>query len=807
MRLYVLTNFNNYFNRKIIRYEDLSDYLRWGDYSTYNVNFNPGDGLMTTHTLGSVVAYDGKGDYLVVTDEQNIIDSRWFILENHYVRGGQHELVLRRDVVADYYDETIAATCLVEKGIISNALDTAIYNREGNTYNQIKKRETLLKDKSQVPWLAVYYTRTTLENSQVTIRGYLNTPYSYADISVSSLENWDEYSYVEEGYHIYNQFQLSLFSHVGTSSSLNKNKYNAIMYRSSPAVDTSDAETEVGGGGSSYFTTPSSNTTSRAVWGALVNQNKNTLFAQCEDFCGWADGGEARARMEELENKILYAVEEDKFYRIKLNVYSGYTDNESRLFYGTRALTSSLIETGEAMGLSVGGVYVAENYPSTFALTGKYSIYRLSLIEAAIQPSDTNPAVSFAAANVQATTDAPYNVFCMPYGEIQIGSVTTNREDSLNIVSDIIQHYSGGSNPIVLDAQILPVCPVPNLVSEEGRISLVRIPEDAYTAAYDDEGIIGYVFHCPFSQFSTTLDYSIPLDIYDSIEFKVAAEAQFCRLVSPNWNGVFEFSPARNQGVSRFVVDCALKPYLPYIHCAPDFGGLYGARENDAIGLICGGDFSLTMVSDAFAAYERTNVNYERIFNRQIQNMEKMYELQTPGAILGAVTGTITGTTSGVATGAMLGGGGVGAAVGGVVGGISSGVGGVADLANRSAIHRESLSFAKDSFKYQVGSIAALPNSITKVSSFNPNNPLFIILEYYDCSEEEKEALRQQIKYTGMTIGRIDTLGNYVAPTPQYIQGKLIRIDGVPDAHMVGALAQEINQGIYIQRGEGYNDE
>lgn len=49
--------------------------------------------------------------------------------------------------------------------------------------------------------------------------------------------------------------------------------------------------------------------------------------------------------------------------------------------------------------------------------------------------------------------------------------------------------------------------------------------------------------------------------------------------MSPNFNGQFEFSLAKNkQDITSFNVDYTYKPYAPYIHVNPIFNpdGLYG---------------------------------------------------------------------------------------------------------------------------------------------------------------------------------------------------------------------------------------
>lgn len=79
------------------------------------------------------------------------------------------------------------------------------------------------------------------------------------------------------------------------------------------------------------------------------------------------------------------------------------------------------------------------------------------------------------------------------------------------------------------------------------------------------------------------------------------------RLCSGNYQGVFEFSAAKSYGVTSFHIDCTFKPFNPYIHVTPNLGGLYGTNYStfkDARGLICGGDFSLAQLNNAWANYE-----------------------------------------------------------------------------------------------------------------------------------------------------------------------------------------------------------
>lgn len=157
MKLYLL-NYNNYFNRQIKRESTLAAYRTYQVGSTQTgVNFNPNDGVDTTHVIGKA-DYNGNPDYCIVTNDNDVIQSRWFVLDGIRTRGGQYNLQLHRDVIVDHYSQVLSAPCYVKRGYISNIADSAIFNSENIKFNQIKRSETLLTDPTECGWIAVYFT-------------------------------------------------------------------------------------------------------------------------------------------------------------------------------------------------------------------------------------------------------------------------------------------------------------------------------------------------------------------------------------------------------------------------------------------------------------------------------------------------------------------------------------------------------------------------------------------------------------------------------------------------------------------------
>ena len=184
MNLLILKGFNNYFNRKIKKYSDLTDYMGSNEHYIFgDVNFNPNDGVATSQIIGSenqkenetqILNWevDGSPDYLIAytteivpdPDDENLniqvhtIHSRWFILECVRTRAGQYQLALKRDIIADKLQQILTNPCFVEKGYVKET-DPLIFNEEGVSFNQIKQSEHMLTDETQIPWLVLYIAK------------------------------------------------------------------------------------------------------------------------------------------------------------------------------------------------------------------------------------------------------------------------------------------------------------------------------------------------------------------------------------------------------------------------------------------------------------------------------------------------------------------------------------------------------------------------------------------------------------------------------------------------------------------------
>ena len=237
---------------------------------------------------------------------------------------------------------------------------------------------------------------------------------------------------------------------------------------------------------------------------------------------------------------------------------------------------------------------------------------------------------------------------------------------------------------------------------------------------------------------------------------------------------------------------------MPYIHINPNFGRLYGQDFDDARGLICQGDFSLPQTSEAWNTYELQNKNYQTQFNRQIDNMEVMHKYDMTELGVKGITGAFTGAVSGATAGAVMGGGIGGAIAGGILGAGASLAGSIADQKLAQGRYKETLDYTQDLFDLQLDNIKALPSSLTNVGAMTYNNKLFPVLEFYTCTDEEKEAITLKLYYNGMTVDTIGNIGDYILAEPSYIKGKIIRLNINEDNHLVEHITEEINKGVFI---------
>lgn len=798
--------YNNYYNREAKPPLSLDDMFSRFDvmHKQYNVNFNPNDGVNTMLTVGKAGNwYNGKGDYLVV--DNNDIDgsiSRWFILDHTRRCRGQWALKLRRDVIADNYNAVLSSTCFVERGTVDE-FSPFIFNQEPIPVNQIKTKETLLKDSTGCAWICGYLNRSYAGGELTDLRISDFIP----DITVSSIESWEWFGYLTS---YYIQFRRPVFKwreRPNTPYYNGKTNPNAgwetINFASLNQVSSASfcpgyaAMTKLRG---IVFEAEASNALgkmaetdwARAYTEAIYDSASNAYFDSDAVM-----GPNRFNAATQLEGKIVYDQQANTYYKIGVNINPFKTRSNITYDKSSYPLYTKLYNIVE----SVVGSSEMSGFTNAAAIEFEGSAIQITLT--AVSAQNLTATMPNADERLH-LKDAPYDMFCIPYGEVLI----TNSESSMDkieihanesiLIAQELARNIGSAN--IYDLQLLPYCPMTGFFIDGNTIDISTTDKKRYTTIENGTGSpISILLWSTASQ--GTLD--IALDEWEILdESKIANQCDIYRLVSPNYNGQFEYSAAKTRRpVSTFNVDYTYLPYKSYIHINPTFGGLYGKDFNDVRGLVCQGDFSIAYLSDAWVNYQVSNKNYANIFARQIENMEVNHKYDRIENITNAAGNALA---AGVAAGAMS-----GNAIVGVAAGVASAAAGAADVAIAESRFAEQLSYQEDIFNMQLENIRAMPYSIASQTAYSANNKIFPILEYYTCTIEERRQVATYIANKGMTLGVIGTLSEYTIPWGYsddqfkvvgrgYIKAQLIYIDIGDDSHLTQAIADELRKGVYF---------
>ena len=787
MNIYLL-NYNNYYNRICKKEDTLTDYLNYqvGD-TIQGVNFNPNDGVNTE----LIVNTNQRANYLLAV-EDNIINSRWFIIESTRLRNGQHRLMLRRDLIADNYNDIINAPCFIEKATVSNN-DPAIYNKENMTFNQIKTSETELKDKTNCNWIVGYYSRYQNEDqtSQAQTISNLNGEFKY--IALPDIEFNGTSSQLP--------FTDNEIVNGAPNNIIFRTRGPIVNYKEFTSVYCAVSQDLKGtvNANKLYTWDDSSLVMSNHIDGVTygvqfsnaldaLNINWTTLQDQLLNYINVSD--DKIRTLLEWNGKLIHTTDNKyyKFYMTEIeSTHKEVNIQSGNLFNTLSNITAKINENTNAWGTT-------QPNANTFKASYNSGSYQVRLYESPLYQTTGFYNIP---QNRYHLNDAPYDMFCIPYGDnIKIyntgntawggGYKVFDKNIAMACAMGIASKYGNYS---LYDLQLLPYCPMESIiVKPDGSIDLQNASQLYSTMTVsntEDSKILGIIINCNVSSWNFIIPYNINIS-----DFKLSNECDVYRLVSPNYNGQFEFSPSMNNNVEYFNVECTYLPFNPYINISPNFKNLYGTSYKDNRGLVCQGDFSLPIVTDQYKQAMMQNKNMQNIFNREVENMQVTHKYEMIQSGVQAIAGVAQGAVSGAALG------GVGGAI---VGGAASLAGGIADQVINQKLHNEALDYKQDLYNMQLGNIKAQPNSLAKTSAFNIDTRKFPILEYYTCTEKEKQALKNKIKYNGMTVGRIGTINEFLQPDYSYIKGKLIRLETIEDTNYLNEIASEIYKGVFIK--------
>lgn len=901
-----LKRFNNYFNRKIIKYDSLLEYQEHSESffipedqggNMKPMDFNPNDNV-TTEIIVNDIPFDP--DYLLIFDADLNIVQRWFAIEQKRNRQGQWLIQVKRDVISDNLETLINAPIFVEKGMLPDD-DPMVLNDEGMNFNQIKKEETLLKDKTKSSYIV----------------GYIAKSSDLGDVAIQS-PNEDINNYLTLG---------QLASAIGTTESvlapllnfeasdnnfayfISKVRFTFSHYYYANAEVNHPRILDLNGDFTSHTYSASSPVFVAPILlsNPLVANLPTISGAQFSEISAslLASASSVKSELMAINNRSYYLSSTQlevlktyegrvilylgKFYKIAFAESGDYTDIHEQLLSNYPTIYNAFdnaIESPQVMANNgYCGIYtqskkvriifqeLTADDGAVKTVVSKISSSRKPTVnqefDMFVIPADNvviydngveikhvgNNARLIASALAVSQGDKVYDIQLLPYcpvadyfkGSVNMFDITDLTEDvnynyieetlpksgnltvtgndaqSLDPLTQLATFYItvdyvgidtvSNANVTVLSglpagitlsnfsvslqgSQIRVIAQTNATSADELKDVQLQVTFD-YSASSAPAQKVGVLFYVPSASFNAIID--VPLTLRDSM--KIDSNCDLYRIVSPNYQGTFDFNVARNGGnVPYFVAYCTYKPYVPFIKVTPLLNYMYGSDFNDNRGLICAGDFSLPRVSSAWTSYQLQNKNYQNIFNRDIQNLDFMQSIERRNQIVGGAVQMLADAGKGAGAGAYVGGP-VGAVVGGALGGITSGVGYAIDVDTLARTQRETKQLAIDKYNYQLGNIKALPYTLTKVGSFDISSKIFPFLEYYTCSDVEKEALKSKIKYESMTVMRIGTLEEFMNFNSElnYFKGSLIRNDEIADdSHVLNAIYEELLKGVYI---------
>lgn len=758
--------YQNEFNRLINPIGALlTDYYSPGDdvYLLAGVNFHQRNGIITEQVLPKDFDVSGY-DYLLVADAESAngrtIVSRWFITGKEDDRNGMCVVSLKRDLISDFFDDVKKADFMMVRGNLdfgnvgtvsaTRKVDPLLFQPEGKEYNQVKKNVYYLNrfglsHGSEPTWIIGYVAKN--------IKGYQTVEIPEVGGLITFGKVWGlEFS----------------------DSKIQSNIDDAFDIVAMPYLDCKIQYTD--GGGTTHVYQQSAKAslaimTSLAAKGLfydiqlvpyitgmgsdiVINTNNGNVVATTSNFSTPNSG-----------------LQINHFEPFEYGVYKGNYPGDAQCAHSSSSITVEFPADWPTGGTLESVVFVSD--------TGATEVSDWHWWEGKTTYSLKNSRYKFVSGtdyNVSGTTIT----FVDPQLKDDLFNMMDNGKAHLELV------YKYGSNP----GNIQPL--LMSLAKSKETFSLSHGAGNIAQTAIKEEN-----------------------------------ELKLYRLVSPNHNGIFEWSPAKdfciresgtttnwNCTSSSFDVALDLKPFDPYIRVCPNFtpgstgtirqSGLYGTQLPHGRGLICDGDFSLTMPTSAWQQYKLNNKTFASSFSRELTTLDKKNMADTiKDATLGIGGATAAGAVAGAKFGGAYG------AIAGAVAGV--GIGGYR-LAKNIALRQDQVDKMKAEFNMNIRSIMARPDSITKVSPLDPDNTLFPCLEVYEATDEEKAQFRAKMRLTGMLANKETTIESQMtnvtvqyplvigADSYQYFEGSIIRMPSATDAtpEMIEEINNQLSMGVYL---------
>ena len=808
-----------YYNNKELAYTNRKRF--------HSFNFTP----FSQEEQRSVLLGDGATTK-IKTKKSNICnyvvidDTRWYVTSYIYLNCGQVQLNLQRDVIGEFgIDDCFGK---IERGFTNSFLK----NRKELGLNQILKERKKILPSSNVygnytvnnhekeMWGVMYLTKPTSvdpstgkpypEQVNINIPGFTPAVVDYDFIENGTKIKTGATSFSSVFFHLkftgseyiyrvnisltYNDILKSWYRYVTVSSVM-----SGVMVQY-----TYDIEVDVAATGFGTNLTVSNYKLFAEWFGCLVadgilnNQNSTLGYklpavpevnTEAVDYNGITikKDNDFYTYTTSSEYNYIYGTattDKEKFYN---NFIVPYTNN--KVYSDGIGITS---KSAQFKIRSNSGTFDNLRLESKVSIDERtYNYHILTKEEAGVFTIDVS----------QQLIDEPYTIIVVPLFDVKIEggeseSYTISKKTAFMVFNTIIQYLSG-DNGYLVDAQIYPYCPVLTSCCTK---------------------VLGIPF---FSINSSCYEHCCSVQLLPSSDVKKDYIQRSYSIISPEQTGKFTFSfydyktkindvGGVNYETLNIVIKTALKPFsiISSAVIQPDIDSLVGITySSDFRGSQpTSNGFECSLASNAFQSYKRNNSNYQQIFALQKEELAKQHEVEKVNDITAGVVNTATATAMGAMAGASAADGFWGdfvhsQAAGAAVGGASAGalVGGAMltqGIMNEN-LRKYERSLQQQNFDLQIGTIKNLPNSISRISSFNEiiMKDFWFCVEIYECSELEKEIVDNFISNYAYGIGVFDYIVNY-QKNGWFLRSTLVSSSYPVNLHIIAE--NELMGGIYL---------
>ncbi len=113
------------------------------------------------------------------------VDQRWFVTDWVRTRKNQYRVNLHRDIIGDNMLGLSTGVFNIDRCKLPSN-NPLIFNKEGFEYNQIKKEEYLISDRTNTPWIVGYIAKNASSSHSISFAKDYDI-----DMRDTSFANWE----------------------------------------------------------------------------------------------------------------------------------------------------------------------------------------------------------------------------------------------------------------------------------------------------------------------------------------------------------------------------------------------------------------------------------------------------------------------------------------------------------------------------------------------------------------------------------------------------------------------------------------